>query len=108
MTVKIIPEADKSEMAQLYAAKLCDTDDLAKAYGVSKRTINRVMVEQGVNHIRVHKPKAKGPDLPITMEPDAQDIVIDETPAPTLSKPKESLLARFWAHVKFCLTYPFK
>lgn len=76
MTVKCLPDHDKSEIAQLYAAKLCDSDTLAKSYGVSRRTINRVVVEQGVNRIRVCKPRVQPPvyvdssapaELPITM-----------------------------------------
>lgn len=86
MTVKCLNETDKAEMASLYAAKLCDTDDLAQAYGVSKRTVNRVMVEQGVNHVRHYKHRTPaGHGMPIDMfEPhdDSQDIQIPET-APT-------------------------
>ena len=55
MTVKCLPDIDKTEIAQLYASKLMSSDDLAKCYSVSRRTINRVLVEQGVARTRVYK-----------------------------------------------------
>jgi hypothetical protein len=55
MTVKCLPENEKQEIAELYAAKLCSSDDLAQVYSVSRRTINRVLVEMGVARTRVHK-----------------------------------------------------
>ena len=96
MTVKCLPDHDKSEIAQLYAAKLCDSDTLAKSYGVSRRTINRVMVEQGVNRVRVCKPRTQS----------------DATPAPvelpiTMIEP-ESFLTRVLRFVKKALSFPFK
>lgn len=55
MTVKCLPEIDKIEIAQLYASKLMSSDELSKSYSVSRRTINRVLVEQGVARTRVYK-----------------------------------------------------
>jgi hypothetical protein len=112
MTVKCLEDHEKSEMAQLYAAGLCSSDDLAKAYDVSKRTVNRVMVEQGVNRVRIYKPSSKPSraqaemDLPITMEPSSQDIIIDETPTAQPQQPH--FIIRLLQVAKNALAYPFK
>jgi len=71
MTVKCVPDQEKQEIAMLYVGKQMSSDELAKAYDVSKRTINRVLVELGVNRVRHYSPRVQG-----------QDIIIDETPEP--------------------------
>lgn len=109
MTVKCLDDEAKNFIAAAYREGVYDSEELAKLHDVSKRTIQRVLVELGVNRARAfHGRKPRSPQLPITMAPDTQDIVIDETPAPTLPKPPESLIARLWAHIKFCASYPFK
>lgn len=70
MTVKIIPAEHKSHIAHLYAHENSSSDDITKLYGVSKRTIQRVLVEQGVNRARVRRTKS-------------EEITICETPAKT-------------------------
>ena len=108
MTVKILNDESKNFIAAAYHERVYDSEELAQRYFVSKRTIQRVLVEMGVNRVRkYHGRKADPAQMPITMvEPD--EIIIDETPAPTLPKPPESLMARLWAHIKFCASYPFK
>lgn len=108
MTVKILNDESKNFIAAAYRERVYDSEELAQRYFVSKRTIQRVLVELGVNRVRKYTGRKADPaQMPITMvEPD--EIVIDETPAPALPKPQESTLARLWAHVKFCLSYPFK
>lgn len=108
MTVKCLDDEAKNFIAAAYREGVYDSEELAKLHEVSKRTIQRVLVELGVNRARAfHGRKPRDSQMPITMvEPD--EIIIDETPAPTLPKPPESLMARLWAHIKFCASYPFK
>jgi hypothetical protein len=113
MTVKILNDESKNFIAAAYRERVYDSEELAQRYFVSKRTIQRVLVEMGVNRVRkYHGRKADPAQMPITMEPSKADAVndirIDELPAPTLPQPPESLMARLWAHIKFCASYPFK
>jgi hypothetical protein len=112
MTVKCLDEETKNFIAAAYREGVYDSEELAKLHDVSKRTINRVCVELGVNRVRHYKPRPKNTQMPIEMfEPDSQDIQIPETPVPTVSaltQPPESLMARLWSHIKFCVSYPFK
>jgi hypothetical protein len=113
MTVKILNDESKNFIAAAYRERVYDSEELAQRYFVSKRTIQRVLVEMGVNRVRKYRGRKADPtQMPIQMfEPDSQDIQIPETPAPTLSaplQPPESLMARLWAHIKFCASYPFK
>lgn len=77
MTVKKIPYEHKAHVAHRYAHENCKTSTLAEEYKVSRRTINRVLVEMGVAPVR--KPKAvplytQQVELPITMvEPTLMD-----------------------------------
>lgn len=109
MTVKCLDEHTKNFIAAAYREGVYDTDELAEMNDVSKRTINRVCVELGVNKFRVSRPR-KQLELPISMEPSAEDIQIPEVPAPTLPlpQPQPSFIARLWAFVKFGLSFPFK
>jgi len=107
MTVKCLDEHTKNFIAAAYREGVYDTDELAEMNDVSKRTINRVCVELGVNKVRVHRPRTQL-ELPISMEPSTEDIQIAEVPAPTLPQPQPSFIARLWAHVKFGLSFPFK
>ena len=118
MTVKCLEQSQKDFIAAAYREHVLDTEELAHMHEVSKRTVQRVLVEMGVNRARVYKGrKPKHHGLPIDMfDPQGgqtvfvtkptQDIVIDEVPAP---KPQpQPFFARLWAHVKFCFSYPFK
>lgn len=79
MTVKIITEIQKHVIVHQYTFMKVKVKDLAADYKVSRRTINRVLVEMGVAPVR--KPKAvplytKQVELPITMvEPTLMDKV---------------------------------
>lgn len=84
MTVKCLDEHTKNFIAAAYREGIYDSDELAKLHFVSKRTINRVCVELGVNKLRVHRPR-KQLELPISMEPSAEDIQIPEVPAPVVT-----------------------
>ena len=115
MTVKCLDTNQKNFIAAAYRQRVFGSEELALQYGVSKRTINRVLVECGVNRIRHYKPRYKDNstmELPIKMfephEPD--EIVIDELPAPTLQpKPEpEPFIQRLWVFVKRALSIPFK
>lgn len=64
MTVKILPFEHKSHIAHLYAHENMSTDDIAKMYPVSSRTINRVLVEMGVARTPKRKPKVSAPAQP--------------------------------------------
>lgn len=96
MTVKIVPQEDKEEIGMLYLARV-PSDELARTYGVSKRTINRVLVEQQVNRAqrRSKQPVPHGlpidmfdfPELPVTdqIKPQPQQSAPQETPLPELT-----------------------
>ena len=86
MTVKCLTAEDKAEIAMLYQAKI-PSDELAKNYEVSKRTINRVLVEEGANRYRHHRPKSKPHGLPIDMF-DLPEDKVQPTPAPAEAKPQ--------------------
>ena len=79
MTVKIITEIQKHVIVHQYTFMKVKVKDLAADYKVSRRTINRVLVEMGV--APVPKPKAvplytQQVELPITMvEPTLMDKV---------------------------------
>ena len=65
MTVKIVPFEHKTHIAHLYAHENMSTDDIAKQYSVSPRTINRVLVEMGVAKTPRRKPKEQPPVVPL-------------------------------------------
>lgn len=79
MTVKIITEIQKHVIVHQYTFMKVKVKDLAADYKVSRRTIQRVLVEMGVAPVR--KPKAvpqytQQVELPITMvEPTLMDKV---------------------------------
>jgi len=79
MTVKIITEIQKHVIVHQYTFMKVKVKDLAADYKVSRRTINRVLVEMGVAPVK--KPKAvplytQQVELPITMvEPTLMDKV---------------------------------
>ena len=59
MTVKCLGELHKQAIAFQYATLKVPVRDIATEYGVSKRTINRVLVEEGANKVRFKKPLPK-------------------------------------------------
>jgi len=70
MTVKILTDVQKHVIVHQYCFVKIKVKDLAADYKVSRRTINRVLVEMGVAPVR--KPKAvplytEQVELPITM-----------------------------------------
>ena len=70
MTVRILNAVEKTLVAHQYVHENAKVKNLAVDYKVSRRTINRVLVEMGVAPIR--KPKAVPlynvqAELPITM-----------------------------------------
>lgn len=71
MPVKCIDPSIKPLIAHAYSVDGVDTDTLALCHAVSKRTIQRVLVEQGANKGRSRYRRAKrNPaqlELPITM-----------------------------------------
>lgn len=72
MTVKKVSAIDKMAIAHQYIHENQKTTVLAQQYNVSRRTIQRVLVEMGVQPVRVPKPVAVPlysvqPELPITM-----------------------------------------
>lgn len=86
MTVKCLTAEDKAEIALLYQAKI-PSEELAKNYEVSKRTINRVLVEQHVNDCRFRRKRAVPHGLPINMF-DLPEDKVQPTPAPAEAKPQ--------------------
>ena len=69
MTVKCLTEEQKIHVAFAYDVHLTSCEELANRFDVSIRTIQRVLVEEGVNRARVRRTKS-------------EDITIDETPKP--------------------------
>lgn len=61
MTVKKVKELEKPMVAHLYVHENESSDSLALKYGVSRRTINRVLVEMGVARTRRFMPKPIAP-----------------------------------------------
>lgn len=59
MTVRIITETQKNVIAHQYSFIKVPVKDLAKDYNVSTRTIQRVLVEKGLNRVRMPK------DIPV-------------------------------------------
>lgn len=57
MTVKKIPYEHKAHVAHCYVHENQSTAEIALAYSVSARTINRVLVEMGVARTPRIKPK---------------------------------------------------
>ena len=84
MTVKCLDEHTKNFIAAAYREGVYDSSELAEINNVSVRTINRVCVELGVNKFRMPRIRTQL-ELPITMEPSAEDIQIPEVPAPVVS-----------------------
>jgi hypothetical protein len=84
MTVRIITDIQKHVIVHQYTFMKVKVKDLAADYKVSRRTINRVLVEMGVAPVR--KPKAppavplytQQAELPISMiEPTFMNVVKD-------------------------------
>lgn len=55
MTVKCLCDTHKQNIAFQYRNLKVPVRDIATQYGVSKRTINRVLVEEGANKVRFKK-----------------------------------------------------
>ena len=74
MTVRCIGDLQKQAIAFQYRDLRVPVEQIAKEYQVSKRTINRVLVEEGANKVRFHKPKQ--PQLPQPL-PIQQELELD-------------------------------
>lgn len=59
MTVKCLNETVKTYIAHAYVHENASTDELARFNNVSPRTINRVLVEQGVARTPNRKPRTE-------------------------------------------------
>jgi hypothetical protein len=55
MTVKCLDQNQKDFIAAGYRERVFTTDELAVMHGVSIRTIQRILVEMGVNRIRLYR-----------------------------------------------------
>jgi DNA-binding transcriptional regulator YhcF (GntR family) len=87
MTVKCLDQNQKDFIAAGYRERVFTTDELALMHGVSKRTVQRILVEMGVNRIRFYRGRKAKIATPATealqidmFEPaprSIKDIVID-------------------------------
>lgn len=87
MTVKCLDQNQKDFIAAGYRERVFTTDELAVMHGVSIRTIQRILVEMGVNRIRLYRGRKAKPATTATeafqidmFEPaprSIKDIVID-------------------------------
>ena len=71
MTVRCIGDLQKQAIAFQYRDLRVPVEQIAKEYRVSKRTINRVLVEEGANKVRFHKRKDQ------RVLPTQQDLWLD-------------------------------
>jgi hypothetical protein len=94
MTVKCLTAEDKAEIAMLYQAKI-PSEELARNYEVSKRTINRVLVEQHVNDCRFRRKRLVPHGLPIDMF-DLPELKVE--PAPAAAEPVKPVEAAKTEH----------
>lgn len=86
MTVKCVTNEQKQAIGQLYMLGT-STDELGITFAVSKRTINRVLVEQGVNNYHRAAPNYKPRPVPepvIKPEP-VTEAPQQEAPLPPLT-----------------------
>jgi hypothetical protein len=71
MTVKCLNEFEKSIIADMYQMKVRSINQLVAEYGVSRRTIGRVLVERGVESVRRRfskvQPIATTEQLPLSL-----------------------------------------
>jgi hypothetical protein len=122
MTVKCLDQDQKNFIAAGYREGVFDSDELAIMHGVSRRTIQRVLLECGVARSRVfygRRPKPVEPvkqvervnqvnNLPITMHEPREVFVPKLPPFPKPTQPEEPFLKRLWVFVKHALSIPFK
>jgi hypothetical protein len=69
MTVKILGELSKQDIAACFAAKTETRAELAQRYGVHQSTVTRVLVEMGVYTVKPHRVKDGGFLGPIPTSP---------------------------------------
>lgn len=102
MTVKCVSNDLKPLIAHAYAVEGVDSETLALAHDVSKRTIQRILVEQGANKIRASYPRIKAPLVePVsTRTPDLPIIMFEPVSQP--------LLSRLFQGIKNALAFAFK
>lgn len=91
MTIKCLSDAQQTEMAFNFANKLLNLEELSFIYGVSRRTVMRVLTEKNVapfTHKRVHKPKQQ----PLTVQIGLDEIKV---PYPKFPEAKAPWFHRF-------------
>lgn len=99
MTVKCLDQNQKDFIAAAYRERVFESDELAVMHGVSRRTIQRILLECGVARSRVflgRRPKAVKPveqanqinELPITMHEREEVFVPKIDPFPPKAQPK--------------------
>lgn len=59
MTVKCLNEQEKSHIAHQYSHENMDVKNIATFYNRSRRTIQRVLVEEGVVPVRTRRPRVE-------------------------------------------------
>ena len=85
MTVKCLDPVSKSEIASLYQIGI-STEELSTTFSRSKRTINRVLVEQGCNRYRAPRQKRDPAQIEIP--------TLNETMPPAHLHPELTLLEK--------------
>jgi transposase len=96
MTVKCLTEEQKIHVAFAYNVHLTSCEELANRFDVSIRTIQRVLVEEGVNRARVRRTKSEGvttAPAPVKSEPVLHIDMIELT---FVEKVQCMLKAIFW------------
>jgi hypothetical protein len=96
MTVKCLTEAHKIHIAFSYDAHKHSSSQLSAEYGVSQRTINRVLVEQGVNRVRAPSIKTKPTQSSAVPQPKQLELQIDMIELTFAEKVKCLIKAIFW------------
>lgn len=89
MSVRILTDIQKNIIAQFYSEKTYTTSELAQQYHVSRRTIQRVLVEQHV--ARTPKQTERKPK---TVTAPAVDLLTPEKQIPLQFEPELSFIQK--------------
>ena len=90
MTVKCLDQDQKDFIAAAYRERVFESDELATMHGVSRRTIQRILLECGVARSRVfkgRKPKTVQPSAPYVPNP-VMEQPLPVTMVEPVSQPK--------------------
>jgi hypothetical protein len=96
MTVKCLTEEDKIQIAFSYDVYKQSSSELGINFGVSQRTINRVLVEQGVNKVRAKRIKPADIQIAEQPHPKQLELHIDMIELTFAEKVKCLIKAIFW------------